>query len=108
MIDQSKMKEPTYRYRRGADGAIESALFDLALGEPEGEWFDSPAKVPQAAPKPTPRTFVHVDDPVSDGHASVPVLDDLPPSREVVTDDAGEATKQPPPKRGRPPRRADG
>jgi hypothetical protein len=92
----ASMKLPTWRYRRAGDGTIESCLFDLALGEPEGGWYDSPAKVP----------FEEVELPVAPelvdgGHASAPALDPLPAAREPTTSDLGAPTKQPPAKRGR-------
>ncbi len=45
------MGQPTWMYRRGAFGRLESKIFD-SDDLPASGWCDSPAKIPDAAPKP--------------------------------------------------------
>lgn len=49
-------QHPCWRYRRGADGAVESRLFADIGAVPEGQgWSDSPAARETGAVKPKPR-----------------------------------------------------
>lgn len=45
------MGDPTWMYRRGQFGREEAKIFDSDDLPAEG-WYDSPAKIPAAPPKP--------------------------------------------------------
>jgi hypothetical protein len=55
-LNMAGEQHPCWRYRRGADGAVESRLFADIGAVPEGQgWSDSPAARETGAVKPKPR-----------------------------------------------------
>lgn len=91
------MVHPAYRWRRTAKGEIESQLFDLDKGEPEGGWVDSPAKVDEPKRRGRPPKAVSTLDPPKPRLSAEEIMAREAEKMDEEAEDEDDGTVPPPP-----------